>query len=698
MMKKGRAILFLFALTSSVVWGQRVDEAQPKPGVHMIGRALEDRVLLRWAPNNPTVWQFTLQYGFVLERFTILRNNVLLDAPERTVLTGTPIKAWPLPQWETLAEEDDWAGIAAEAIYGEKFELTESFSSDIASVINKVREIDNRYSFAMFAADQSRRAAQASGLFFEDVNVRPGEKYLYRVYSPVPPSKIALDTGFTYIGLADYAELPLLTEVESMLEDKLVMLSWPGRKYNYIYNSFILERSDDGGKTYHALTDIPVVNTSNTETSPEYILKTDTLPAYEQTYYYRVKGITAFGEISPPSEPITAIAHPLLRHMPRIYGTTISPDGTISVRWEFPAEGQALIQGFRLYRSNKAKGDYRLLQDNMPPAARNTIDPSPINSNYYMIAAFDRYGNETKSFASLAQLEDSIPPVPPVNIAGRIDTAGVVTLSWDKNKEPDLHGYRVYRANFGNDEFVQITRKPVKEPVFTDTIELRTLTRSIYYTVIAEDNHHNPSDYSDTLLLKRPDIIAPAPPVFESINNNRQGIHIKWINSSSEDVAKHVLYRRSATDAGWVPVFIDDRRDSVASFIDSLAVVNEMYAYTVIAVDEAGLESIPARPIMSKRADPGMKPAIEHIDVRVNRDEKLIRLSWQYAESGVLNYRIYRAEENGNISLHKVLSADQFENFNDKDLKTNAIYRYMVQAEFVNGVLSPMSKEVLVNF
>lgn len=694
---KRRAVILILFLTSTFVMAQNTQEEMPDPGIAMIGRAQKDRILLRWAPNNATVWQFTLQYGFVLERFTITRNNQLLDVPERITLGARPIKALPVEQWETIAEEDDWAGIAAEAIYGEKFELTESFSSDIASVINKVREIDNRYTFAMFAADQSRRAAQASGLYFEDPSVKANEKYLYRVYTPVPADKMKIDTGFVYIGLADFAELPVIADVESTLEDKTVIISWAGRKYNHVYNSFVVERSDDGGSTYHSISDVPIVNTSNTDATPEFIFKTDTLPSYDTAYFYRVRGMNAFGEISEPSEPIAVISHPLLHYLPRIYGTTVAPNGTIAIRWQFPEEGQSLIKGFRLYRSDKAKGNYKVVEDKIAPDSRSTIDPAPSSTNYYIIAAFDQYENETKSFPSLSQLEDSIPPLAPVNLKGVIDTTGVVTISWDSNKEPDLYGYRVYRANLSTEEYVQVTPEPVKEPVFIDTIELRTLTESVYYKISAIDSHYNPSDYSDSLVLKRPDIVPPAPPVFESINNIRRGINIRWIKSSSEDAVKHVLYRRSASDAGWVPIYIDNGRDSAGYFTDSLCVVSEMYAYTVIAVDDAGLESIPAKPIMARRADLTARPAIEHLNVNPDRNEKRIQVSWRYAESEVINYRVYRAEEDGVVSLHKVVPANA-SNFSDKDLKTNTVYRYMVQAEFRNGILSPLSKEVSVNF
>jgi hypothetical protein len=40
---------------------------------------------------------------------------------------------------------------------------------------------------------------------------------------------------------------------------------------------------------------------------------------------------------------------------------------------------------------------------------------------------------------------------------------GIFMISWKKGNEPDLYGYRVYRANSLKEEFSQITKEPFKE-------------------------------------------------------------------------------------------------------------------------------------------------------------------------------------------------------------------------------------------
>lgn len=687
-------ILISSFLTICLLQANAQNVKEKKPAVEVIGRADKHQITLRWAPNEPYAWRTSMTYGFAVERYTIMRDSVLLTRPEKGEVRT--IKPWALADWKQLTEEDDYGAIAAQAIYGETFEVTEDFTSDITQVINKVHEIENRFSFALFAADHSPKVAEASGLWYVDKNVKSNERYLYRVYSLTPKAKVKIDTGYVYIGVNDFEPLPVIQQVETTLSEKSVIVSWPGRDYSHHYNSYIVERSDDGGATYHSIAEVPIINTT-ADGNSEFMFKTDSITVYDKKFYYRVKGINAFGETGPNSAPVSVEAHPLLKFMPRINRTRLNPNGTITVGWEFSDDGQKQITGFKLLRSDQARGHYKEIQQDISAQTREVFDRSPANSNYYVIAAYDRYGNESRSYPVLEMLNDSIPPSQPVQLIGKIDTLGIVTLRWKENTEPDINGYRVYRANFEDQEFLQITRTPVSAASYTDTVVLNTLTRKIFYKVVAIDKRFNPSEFSTSVAIERPDVIPPASPSFNTVTLVKNGIAMAWNNSPSDDVSKEVLYRKSSKDKGWIPIKIFHTSDSVHVFVDSLVQNHELYAYTLIAVDKQGLESVPSKPVTQKVSLKKNYAKVEYVNSKVNRQEKFIELQWTYSED-VSGFRIYRGVRGGAISLYKVLGNTKALNFKDKDLVINTHYTYKIQAEFKDGALSPLSDELNVNY
>ena len=134
----------------------------PTAAVQVQGKATPSGIVLRWAPDKPALWQLTNKYGYTIERVLLMENGKLLKNPVTKVLTEKPIKPAPLQEWKPWIEDDDVA-IAAQAIYGESFEVEEAYSSDIARIINTSREIENRFSFALYAGDLSVDAGQTLG-------------------------------------------------------------------------------------------------------------------------------------------------------------------------------------------------------------------------------------------------------------------------------------------------------------------------------------------------------------------------------------------------------------------------------------------------------------------------------------------------------------------------------------------------------
>jgi uncharacterized protein len=687
------ALLFFCVVSTS----HAQEEEPKKPAVAVLSRALNDSILLRWAPTTPIAWELSNKYGYMIERVTILRNHKLLDVPEKKSLTDEPVKVWPMAAWEKLVDESEFGAIAGQALFGETFEITENMSSDMMQVVNKAKELEMRFSFALFSADQSLAVARASGLYYVDKDIVEGEKYLYRVYSKIPMEILKIDTGYVYVGTMDYAPLPQPLDLNGQVENKSVELSWNRENFDGIYNSYYVERADDGS-TFKRINKKPIVNAfQGDEPKSRLMFKVDSLPQFNVEYLYRVRGITPFGEVSPPSDTIKVVAYITNDHNPIIIEKTNVDNESIRIGWEFDETYERKIKGFSVLRTPNPSTPYDTIVADLSPATRTFLDKSPDLANYYVVAAQDHAGNFKTSFPALAQLVDSIPPIAPRGLIGIIDTTGLVTLTWTPNEENDLWGYRVYRANYEEEEYSQLTVAPIETTIFYDTIPLKNLTKQIYYKIMAIDQRDNPSIFCEPLKLIKPDLLPPVAPVIENVESTSQGVILTIIPSSSEDVVNNLLYRRNINQANWQLVYAFDSLKTKFTYTDSTLYDYKKYTYTLIAVDDSGLESEPARSVEGKKIDKGNRDQIKNLYAEANRNERFISIEWKYDNAGVDKFLVYKDYKNEGFRLYKTVAGDE-RKFIDRSLQINTVYKYKIMAVYNSGARSPLSKEVEVNY
>ncbi|HMV07347.1 MAG TPA: hypothetical protein PK325_04020 [Cyclobacteriaceae bacterium] len=656
--------------------------------VHIIARAEENSILLRIAPGSPALWELGNKYGYVIERFTVARDKQYLGSRERHVLTSQPLKPLPMAQWETMSLNNPFAEIAVEAIYGETFELSTDFSQDVMQMYNKAKELESRFSFALFAADISPEVSQASGLYMKDTDVRKNEKYLYRVYSTVPQTLVKSDTGFVYTSLADFAPLPEIREVNAQFSDHLAMISWSTRYAQSFYSAYWIERSEDG-KTFSRTSELPFVNTyPDDKPDPGVSFKLDSLGENNKTYFYRVIGISPFGITGPPSEVVKGEGVEALGASAAIRKISDS-NGQADLMWEFPKEKESAIKGFEIERSSKPDNNFKTVSRLLPSATRTFHDSKPEGTNYYRVKALGKNGAKSISFPVLFQLEDSIPPLQPTGLVGFIDTTGLVTLRWNNNREPDLSGYRVFRSNFQNSEFSQITSDPVDSAVFKEKIPLQNLSRAIYYKVQAIDTRFNPSTYSSAIKIMKPDRVRPAVPVFKSWRTEKDKIELTWSFSPSSDVTHHNLKTRSTTSAEWITTRKFISTDKPVYNYQSLK--GGDYEFMLEAVDSSGNSSVSK---ILKATLSGTPPkSIENIKATPDRTKRQIVLSWKETVPGTQKILIYRAEGDKPVTLYKAIPGSSSQ-FIDSQVSMNTTYSYYLKVVLEGGAESAFSEEV----
>ncbi len=710
------AFLILFIGTNSIMRGQEVN------AVKAIARPKPDSILLRWAPSNKETWKLGNQHGYMIERITLVENKVRLAKPKSEKLTLVPIRPLPLADWEPVAKNNKYGAITAQALYGEDFRTNSKNNKDNSwqALYQKSTEEDMRFGFALFSADMDVATAKASGLRFVDKKVRKGDKYLYRIWIPAematsPQPKVeaptdksvqalqrkGVDTALVFTGTDEYAPLPKPAEFSTVFLDSTAILSWNIKVQENVYVAYDIERSSDGGLSFEARNAEPFVPILKENKNPFAFYKDSTLANVE--LQYRIRGLNAFGERGPYSVITKGKSQPSSQQAPKELKYELVETRKIKLSWIYPQSQINLIQGFKVYRSAEHEKGYQLISSAtvIPKTQLSFVDNSPLGAGYYQVVAVDAKNQEYSSFPVLVQFEDAEPPKAPTGLKGTIDKQGKVSIAWTANKERDLLGYYVYGSNGRKDEFSRLTPDPLKSPTFADQIDLKTLTDSIYYEVLAMDKRYNESPRS-LLALPRPDIIPPAPVAIIDTKGTEQGIEISWHNSSSKDAKQYVLYRFEG-ELGESQEHELSNNESFRTiahkgdttvFLDTTALVGKTYQYAVDVVDRSGLR--PRSKMYSikvQRKKMGLHAKALNFTGAWLPNNKKIVLNWKSSGSPVKHWVVYRSSQGERLAQYEAALG---ETFIDTEVDKAKTYQYFLRPVFLDRTMGSMSEAVKV--
>lgn len=671
--------------------------AQERQGsIKALTRSYQDSVLLRWAPADHITWKLGNDYGYTIERFTIGKDGQLDTTFQvnGVRLTKQPVKPWPLDAWETIVQADAYAAIAAQAVYGTSFQVASS-TSNTAAMVNQMKESQNRFGFALFAADHSANTAQALGLRWVDKNVSLGEEYLYRVYLANNPAAYPVDTALALAKAQQPAALPAPVEVAGSFGDQVVTLSWNVFYFQHIYVSYTVEKSTDG-VTFTKLDNLPLVRPDRRGEASQRMTLLDSLDQNGVKYYYRIRGLTPFAEVGPPSVVIEGKGVVSLRDIyPKVDTVFMQEDQSALIQWRFPEDKKQFVIGYEISRSAALEGPYVPLTKKLLGSDVSSFsDQEPHSTNYYRVRAMGPDSTFTSSLPAMLQLEDDTPPEAPIKLTGQIDQEGNVSIHWRPAQDTDIFGYRLYRANDSSEEFVMISKETIRDTMYVDRVSVATLSEEVYYRVVALDHRFNVSDYSEALKLTKPDVVPPVAAQFTTLRATDKGIEMSWLQSPSHDVAAYVLLRWHKSSRAFVILKQFDATDSAYYFLDEEVTPGDTYKYLLRTLDDDKLTA--AFPSIAANAvDTGIRPSVVQIQSQVNREQRHIALRWSYSSQATLSgYQIYRAIGDGPLRSYQFISGQT--QLIDTNLQINQQYRYAIQALFDDGSESTLSEEISV--
>jgi uncharacterized protein len=669
----------------------------------LIANNYADSVVLRWAPSDALAWRDYNNGGYLLYRYE-LSEDKFPSHPQIKALNSQPIKPWSLDEWKSRSlPEDSLAAVAAQLLYGESNipEATttgrnEGTEIDLSKAMDQKDDQDNRFSLALLMADFSPHVANGLGLRWVDKEVERNKTYVYRIVSLSEAGLTKPDTAATIIKTDQDFVQPDMPEILYEEYDRTVIFRWNRRLADQYFSSYLYERSVDGGRTFSPVKSLPYVQPAydqNYDHEDEIILK-DSLPDNYITYYYRIVGITPFGDKGNYSPAMPVMGRDLTPpDAPEQVSAEHMEGSKVLIKWQKPIHEDD-FEGFLVGRAESLEGPYEPLGNRLlPKTANQFMDESAITwgTNFYVVSAVDTAGNAGLSVPAYVIMVDTIPPAKPQGLTGKIDTTGIVTLQWKLGFEPDLLGYLVYSANAPDHEFAPVAENFVVDSLFTDSISLNTLTKKIYYKIIAFDKNRNPSEPSDILELTKPDFIPPVPPVITDFDVSDTTVWIQWNPSSSTDVIKQFLYRRKIGN-DWQELAQMDTL--TITYLDTIVEKLTTYEYALRVQDEDGNLSEMSFPVTARVYDSGIRQAITNLNAILVEEENAVNLSWGYDELEGIHFVIYRSTNASGFEMYDQSAYDKM-TYTDSNLD-KGIYEYAVKAFHKDGGQSPLSAVVRV--
>lgn len=691
---------FLLSMILTLVFATNVlsQTEVAQAGIRIKGMLVQDQIYLRWSVDDPSAWIKANKSGFVLKRYTIARNGLALATSEEKTI-GL-FKPRPLEQWKEIVARNDNAAIVAQAIYGNNFdvELGKSKSNSLQNIVNRAKESEQRFVFALIAADTDFETACFAGWGYTDKEIKPNERYLYVIESSNPIINIK-KTSLLIDATSDLQTLPPPMDFNAVFQDKQVALFWDYVTLADTYFAYEIERSEDGC-VFKKVNKAPVANTDNVSgvggTSAFYV---DSLPENGKKFFYRIKGKTIFGQYSSYSNIVSGSGKQSLQVAPAFTKCEFTEDGILHLFWDFPIENENSILSFDLlYSKDDAPDSYRIILPTLKIKQGEAVVKINESSGYIKLRAVSENSEIKESPALLIQANDITPPLTPNGLKGKIDDNGIVRLEWTANSENDLAGYYVFRANRKNDEAVRLTPQPILNQNFIDTVSLKTLDSKVYYSILAVDKRKNESKISEQIELQKPDKIGPQAPAFTVYEVKDRAVELKWNRSYSDDVYIHQLYRKASDDkeSTWKLVFQTKEIKSEYIYIDKDLVSGKIYNYKLNAVDRSGILSISSPEISISFDEQSDEDPIMAISSFPDKNNRKVELNWRLRSTEVKEILIYKQLNDRNPNLWRTLNGTQ--NFViDEDLQLGIRYTYVLKV-ILKSLNPTKTKKIIVDF
>lgn len=518
---------------------------------------------------------------------------------------------------------------------------------------------------------------QFLGIQYIDKTVTADKQYRYKICKSNSSEANSLAVS-DYIASAKFEKVAPPADIKTWQDNYSAKFSWLPNPDAFM-GVKMYRASDD--ESMELITPVPIIHNLNEKGNYQEALFTDDSLVMGKEYRYIVKSIDYFGRESKPSSEIIIkvgdVTPPLPPH--RLVVSVIGKQ--VQLYWE--TENIPDLAGYRIYRGIDGTADYAKLNTKLISKELHTYyDTVPATGLYnYKVASVDTAGNEALSSAYLADVKDVFPPSAPLNLKASSDT-GIIHLSWDICREPDLMGYYIYRSINGNPQtFMLLNADYITQNSFSDKLP-KQITSNFSYKVVAVDSSYNKSEFSKTVYTSLPDVTAPEKPVIKTITRNNNTLVVEWYPVFDNDLLGYNVYRfaenKNPDEAEKINL---DVVSGITVFTDRFVDFNTSYSYMVLAVDNQGNFSAPSEVYAAPRlAYPDANLSFDKFRLIHKNNKKQVIIEWKINKPEETKaYVVYRKSESQKhfTPLSGMLTESSYQ---DMIKNENGTYQYRVGA------------------
>jgi len=297
---------------------------------------------------------------------------------------------------------------------------------------------------------------------------------------------------------------------------------------------------------------------------------------------------------------------------------------------------------------------------------------------FYRVRSFMRSGQLGAEATTVASATTAAPPAPPAALRAYSHQPRQVPLAWRASDDPNVTAYRVYRSPSFRGSFERLATVDGRFQTIYNDKGLGDL-RVFYYRVAALNRAGGEGRASEPVrAVTKP---APLPPLGLRIAAQRLGANrLSWELNVETNLVGYRLFRKRVGSEEHELVATLPADQTTAE--DTAASADERIDYTLVAVDEDGLASDLAEPVV-----------VTSVGYEINAATRSdgVHLAWNpRSEEGFRGAHVFRHGALSRSELAFVKAAS----FVDADTKPGGRYRYTVVLERADATLAPPSPVV----